>query len=93
MKTTQINTTIDAEFEAIAKEINQQLVRAAKALTKANELAVKAKIPSLIITAYLADDLDEETFEALDEKLALIDASSLECEMQKAGWSTSSSYC
>lgn len=93
---------LDKDFVKLATQINAKLKEAAAALREANELADKAKLPGLINSQFIYEDMRykgssrEEINAARDEfeeKYQLIDVSELEDELGNGGWSTSSSYC
>lgn len=88
---------IETEFKDFVDQINLKIEEAAMALKEANRLSVKANlgilIPSKHLNEYFETDEEEEKYINLIEKLKLIDVSSLEEEIEKAGWDTSSSYC
>lgn len=93
---------LDKDFVELATKINAKLKEAAAALKEANELADKAKLPGLINSQFIYENMrydgssSEEINTARDEfeeKYQLIDVSDLEEELGNGGWSTSSSYC
>ncbi len=101
-------STLDQDFEKIVKQINTKIREAAKSLIKANELAAKAGLPSLIYTQFIREEIFfsnnlkdeplerkdiEDMIEKLEKKLSYIDVSLLEGALDDGGWSTSSSYC
>jgi enamine deaminase RidA (YjgF/YER057c/UK114 family) len=84
---------ISEDFEKVAEQINQKIAEAAAALEEANDLATKAGLTSLISSQWVLDDMNVSEREAFRKKIKLIDVSDLECELESAGWNTSSSYC
>ena len=83
---------LELEFEEYVKLINQKLQEAAQALREVKELTKKANLPSLVNHEFLG--LDDEEYEALEEKLQEIDKiREFENAMDDLGWSSSSSYC
>lgn len=97
-------TELDLDFEQVAAKINAKLKEAAEAIREANRLADQAKLPGLIFTQFMADDIMDHTYgkekesrkaqvEELVAKFNFIKVRDLEIELGQAGWSTSSSYC
>ncbi len=95
---------LEQDFTETAKQINDKIKEAAKAMAEANRLRQEAGLPSLIFSTFLREDIryhhpklsrDEisEKCDELQNKLDQIDVSPLEDELNEAGWSTSSSYC
>ena len=95
---------LEQEFKEVAAKINAKLAEATSALAEANRLSEEANLPGLIYSQFIAeeegyarsDETDEQAdqrIEDLREKLSLLNTRSLETELSKAGWSTSSSYC
>lgn len=99
---------MDAEFNSLVEQINQQIKAAAEALNKANELASKAGFDGLIFTQWMGDDMRQknryadtpldkyELQDKIDEtqsRFELIKVRELESAINNAGWSTSSAYC
>jgi len=84
---------LDKEFKEVVIKINAKLAEAAAAVNEANRLAEEAKLPGLIFTQYVQEDLDNYECDDLREKFNLVDVSDLEDALDSAGWSTSSSYC
>jgi hypothetical protein len=94
---------LDKDFKQVAADINAKLQEAADALAKANELAKKAGLDGLIYTQWTTDHLQYEyglegqalsdKCDELEAKCEKINVQVLEDELNKAGWSTSSSYC
>jgi predicted RNase H-like nuclease len=99
---------LDKDFEQIAQQINAKIKEAAAALREANELADKAKLPGLIFTQWIGENMEmdnrrsgntrskrdiQDEVNALEQKYELIDVHELEAALGDGGWSTSSSYC
>ena len=95
---------LESDFSKVAKNINEKIKEAAKAIEAANKLAKKAGLYGLINAHRTEYDLrrnnpgisPKELDELLNkqaEKCELIDVDALEYELDQAGWSTSSSYC
>lgn len=99
---------LDKDFESLAAQINTKLSKAAKALQEANELAEQAKLPGLIFSQWIGDNMRhdnryaenpkskeeiQDELDALEQKYELIDVHELEAALGNGGWSTSSSYC
>ena len=88
-------TDLETSWEETVKQINAKIKEAAQALKDARLIADKAGVPVLIHTQYTGDylDMDDEEMDEFYEKVEDIDVSPLENEMDRAGWSMSSSYC
>jgi hypothetical protein len=93
---------LDTDFDSLATQINAKLKEAAAALREANELAEKAKLPGLIFTQFISENMRYDGVprdqisskcEELEKKYERIDVAELESAMEDGGWSTSSSYC
>lgn len=84
---------LDKNFQDTVAQINAKLKEATLALKEANRLKGTINLPALISNPYIMEEYDEETAEALNEKIDLLNTSELETEIECAGWSTSSSYC
>jgi hypothetical protein len=93
---------LDKDFEQIAQQINDKLKEAAAALREANDLAEKAKLPGLIYTQFISENMRYDGVprdqisakcEELEKKYELIHVNELEAALGDGGWSTSSSYC
>lgn len=84
---------IDQEFDELVKQINLKLNEAAQALKEVNKLRSKADLKSLIDSSWIRVEISTDAYEEFELKIKNIDTSQLETELNKAGWSTSSSYC
>ena len=99
---------LDKDFEKIAEQINAKLSEAAAALKEANRLGKEAGLSGLISTEWAREKMhntlstqieteneseEDDLYYLIEKKFELINVSSLELELENAGWSTSSSYC
>lgn len=83
---------LEKDFTETAKQINDKIKEAAKAMKEANALAKKAGLSRMTHDPYGYEE-PQEDLDKLEELISMVDIYPLFTELDKAGWRTSSIGC
>src|SRR5271166_4981957 len=91
------------QFKMYVDELNGKIAIAVEAMKEVNRIKELAGLPALINNEYTRESFERpaktasegpyDWYDRVSEMFNLVKKGGLESEFEKAGWSTSSSYC